>query len=303
MKEKQASFTAMIISYLRAYHSMHETQKIFDDFLAYDMIPNEIRALIEQNISSWKNQFNNSKHTTLSSNKKNIPMSLMQEINNAVSIARYTEDNLEKAVGKGIKQYVILGAGMDTFAFRRLELMEQLEVFEVDHPTTQELKLSRIEELEWSFPAKLHFIPIDFTKEHLVTSLTSSLFYDPKVKSFFSCIGVIPYLTQEEVFIMLRSIADIAPEGSIVVFDYINNDAFIPERLSSETQKSLEFLQNIGEPMKINGFNPSTLAKDLKSLGFRLYENLSPEDIERRYLQRRMGGHDKDGYIACAIVE
>ncbi len=87
---------------------------------------------------------------------------------------------------------------MDTFAFRRPDLMERLEVFEVDHPVTQKFKLHRLAELGWQLPAKLHFIPIDFTKESLKTVLLSSSFYDPTVKSFFSWLGVTSYLTQEE---------------------------------------------------------------------------------------------------------
>ena len=80
------------------------------------------------------------------------------------SRAWYAEDALEKTVSQGVKQYVILGAGMDTFAFRKPEMMEKLEVFEVDHPATQEFKLHRLAELGWKHPAKLHFIPIDFAK-------------------------------------------------------------------------------------------------------------------------------------------
>jgi methyltransferase (TIGR00027 family) len=80
-----------------------------------------------------------------------------------VSRARYTEDTLVEAIRHGVKQYVILGAGMDAFAFRRSDLMEQLRVFEVDHPTTQEYKLRRFAELGWKYTENLHFIPIDFT--------------------------------------------------------------------------------------------------------------------------------------------
>jgi len=125
---------------------------------------------------------------------------------------------------------VILGAGMDTFAFRQPEMMEHLEVFEVDHPATQEFKLHRLAELGWEHPAKLHFIPIDFTKESLVTALGSSSSYDSKATTLFSWLGGIPYLTQEEVFTTLRSITEIAPAGSTIVFDYFDADVFIPEK-------------------------------------------------------------------------
>jgi methyltransferase (TIGR00027 family) len=113
------------------------------------------------------------------------------------------EDTLEKVAGLGVIQYVILVAGLDTFEFRQHEMMKHLEVFEVGNPATQEFKLHRLAELGWEHPAKLHFIPIDFTKEILVTERISSSSYDSKAKSFFSWLGVVSYLTQEEMFAIL----------------------------------------------------------------------------------------------------
>jgi methyltransferase (TIGR00027 family) len=234
MKENQVSFTAMMVAYMRAYHAMNNVDKIFDDFLAYHLIPEEKRTLIEQHLIEHylSEESNNSKHATSLSDQITTSMHFMKAINIVINRARYTEDTLEEAVRQGVKQYVILGAGMDTFAFRRSEMLEKLEVFEVDHPATQKFKLQRLAELEWEHPAKLHFIPIDFTKESLVTALTRSLSYDPNVKSFFSWLGVTPYLTQEEVFATLRSIAEVTPAKSIIVFDYLNTDAFISEKSS-----------------------------------------------------------------------
>jgi methyltransferase (TIGR00027 family) len=307
MKDNQVSFTSLLVAYMRAYHTMHDTQKIFDDFLAYDLIPKEKRELIEQHLiedySDLDTKLNGSKHTT--SLLDNIASSsrFMQGINGVTSRARYTEDILEKIVGQGVKQYVILGAGMDTFAFRRPDLMEYLDVFEIDHPATQEFKLNRLAELGWKHPEKLHFIPVDFTKESLVTALTRSSFYDPNVKSFFSWFGVTPYLTQEEVFATLRSIREIAPTGSTISFDYLDADKFIVEKSSPQMQKILEYLQNIGEQFRMEGFDSSKLAEDLNVLGLSLHENLSPQDIKKCYLQGRIDGCCEYICFACGVVE
>ncbi|MGE5380812.1 MAG: class I SAM-dependent methyltransferase, partial [Methylocystaceae bacterium] len=107
MKETQVSFTALMTACIRAYHAKYGDPKVFDDFLAYSLIPEDKRELIEQI----------------------LPKEALLQATNAVSRARYTEDLLEKAVGEGVKQYVILGAGMDTFAFRRPEIVEQIQVF------------------------------------------------------------------------------------------------------------------------------------------------------------------------------
>ncbi len=307
MKENQASFTAMSVAYMRAYHSIYDAPKIFDDFLAYDLIPEEKRELIEKHLIeqyvTWDQQLKDTENATSLHDRITTSESLMQAINNVISRARYTEDTLEEAFRQGVKQYVILGAGMDTFAFRRPEMMEKLEVFEVDHPATQEFKLNRLTELGWKHPAKLHFIPVDFTKENLVTALTRSSSYDPKIKSFFSWFGVTPYLPQKDVLATLRFISDLAPAGSTLVFDCIDTAAFIPEKLSPQMRELFEYLRKIGEPIKSRGFNPSNLAEDLASLGFQLYEDLSPTDIEGRYLQGRKYGHYEHGHFACAVVD
>jgi methyltransferase (TIGR00027 family) len=301
MKENEASFTAMMTAYMRAYHAMHDTPKIFDDSLAYHLIPEEKLALIEQYLT-WDKQLTDPESAACS-DQSNTFEPLIQTPN-ALSRARYTEDALEEAVSQGVKQYIILGAGLDTFAFRRPEMMELLEVFEVDHPATQEFKLHRLAELGWEHPAKFHYIPVDFTKENLVAALTRSPSYDPMAKGFFSWLGVTYYLTRDDVFATLRSIKDIAPEGSMVIFDYSDADAFIPEKSSPQMQKKLEFFRKIGEPM-ITGFNPSTLAEDIASLGFRLNENLSLVDIKGRYFQGLTDGYfaQEYEYVARAVVE
>ncbi|WP_309505573.1 class I SAM-dependent methyltransferase [Thermaerobacillus caldiproteolyticus] len=215
-----------------------------------------------------------------------------------LSRSRYTEDNLDLAVKQGVEQYVILGAGMDTFAFRRPDLLRQVQVFEVDHPATQTFKRNRLAELGWEIPSHLHFVPVDFTKESLADALKGTL-YDVQTKSFFSWLGVTMYLTRDEVFATLRSIAEIAPEGSAVIFDY-----FVPEEDTPHMKEMREDLRKIGEPMKTT-FDPSTLAFELESLGLRLHENLSPSDIQERYFQSRTDGYYASKHVrfAWAVVE
>lgn len=284
MNENQVSSTALLTACMRAYHSRNAADKIFDDFLAYDLVPEDVLEQIEQ-IS---------------------PDIFFPGTINIVTRARYTEGALEETIREGVKQYVILGAGMDTFAFRRPEMMDCLEVFEVDHPATQNFKILRLSELGWERSEHLHFIPIDFTKENLAAALTRSSDYDPNVKSFFSWLGVTMYLTREEVFQTLRSITDIAPSGSTLVFDYIiDTNEFTHNRQSQQLQESTKYLEKIGEPRKTGGFNSLRVAEDLASLGLNLVENLSPSDIERRYLKECTDKHHTLGYInfACAIIK
>ncbi|GGE07339.1 hypothetical protein GCM10011571_05750 [Marinithermofilum abyssi] len=215
-----------------------------------------------------------------------------------LSRSRYTEDNLDQAVKQGMEQYVILGAGMDTFAFRRPDLLSQVQVFEVDHPATQAFKLNRLAELGWEIPSNLHFVPVDFTQESLADALKGTS-YDLQTKSFFSWLGVTMYLTRNEVFATLRSITDIAPVGSAVIFDY-----FVPEEATPHMKEMQEDLRKIGEPIKTT-FDPSTLAFELESLGLRLHENLSPSDIQERYFQSQTDGYYASKHVrfGWAVVE
>lgn len=103
---------------------------------------------------------------------------------------------LENGMKLGVKQYVILGAGFDTFAFRKSKELNKIKVFEVDHPATQELKLKRIKELGWEIDENIKYVPVDFSKDNLKKSLLDSG-YNPNELSFFSWLGVTYYLRKE----------------------------------------------------------------------------------------------------------
>lgn len=293
MKEDQISLTAIMCAYLRAFHAMNDYPKIFDDFLAYHIIPEERRELIEQGFANAAPLDDAEKTADRVVALKNL-MQVMG-LPNILSRSRYTEDNLEKAIRQGVDQYVILGAGMDTFAFRRPEKLAALKVFEIDHPAMQAFKRSRLAELGWEEPEHLSFVPLNFAKDSLPAALEHTP-YNPQSKSFFSWLGVTMYLTRDEVFATLRSIADIACAGSSVVFDYFHNDAFIPSQVDPHEYEMRKELYQIGEPQK-TGFDPAGLASDIRPLGLRLSEDLSPSDIQKRYFQGR-----SDGYCAAANV-
>ncbi len=306
MDEKRASFTATLMAYYRAYHVMHETPKIFDDFLAHRLVTEEERASIEYQIAESLKLFDPA--CAASCPDRATALRWMMRVALAapsliLARSRYSEDSLENAVRQGVRQYVILGAGMDTFAFRRPDMLEKLQVFEVDHPATQAVKHHRITEAGWEQPAQLHFVPLDFEKESLAEALMRSS-YDSQVPSFFSWLGVTYYLTRDAIFATLRAIADISPPGSMVVFDYMDNDAFVPGRIARRVDMIQKSARQMGEPM-ITGFDPSSLAAELASIGLRVAEDLSPTDIEERYFKGRTDGYHacEHAHYALAVVE
>lgn len=304
MEENQVSQLSLTSAYCRAYHASHDNPKIFNDFLAPHLFTEEEHKLRVQKIMQGIKAFHPERAASFSDQDTALAWFIqnISAVNIIVSRSRYTEDNLDEAVKQGVQQYVVLGAGMDTFAFRRTDIVNQLQVFEIDHPATQAYKRQRIAELGWEKPLNLHFVPVDFTKDNLETALTRCSSYNLKALTFFSWLGVTMYLPHDAVFTTLRTIADIAPTGSSIVFDFFDTDA--RASMSNRAQIGRQIGKQVGEPLK-SFFDPSTLAADIASLGLSLHENLSPSEIERRYFQGRTDHYHaaKNTHFAWAVVE
>ena len=142
---------------------------------------------------------------------------------------RFAEDALAAAVEDGTRQLVVLGAGLDTFAYRSAH-GARLQVFEVDFPATQAWKRERLVAAGIEIPAWVAFVPVDFEHETLAERLVASGF-EPNAPTFFTWLGVVPYLSETAIFATLGWIAGLAG-GAQVVFDYADP----PETLDAETR-------------------------------------------------------------------
>lgn len=294
MQTGEYSKTAMGTAFMRAYHAAQVRPPIFEDLLARRLLtPEEYRASEERHLRAF-HLF----HPDRAALYPDRAGALVWWMANAgapaivLARARYTEDLLEQAVGQGARQYVILGAGMDTFAWRRPDLLAHLEVFEIDHPATQAHKRRRLRSAGLEPPANLNFLPVDFGRDNLAAALRRSP-YDPEAPTFFSWLGVTYYLPRDALLSTWRAISAAAPPGSGVVFDYLDTDAFVPEKVSRRVEIMMEIVSRVGEPM-ITGLAPGALDGDLAREGLRLRENLNPEAIQERFFQGRA-----DGYHAC----
>jgi methyltransferase (TIGR00027 family) len=305
MEANQVSLTAMGTAFMRAYHATHDHPKIFDDFLASHLITAEERQASEERHLKAFHLFDPARAASCP-DRASALASWMQSAAAPpiiLSRARYAEDNLQKAVNQQeVRQYVILGAGMDTFALRRPDLLMRLQVFEVDHPATQAHKRQRLREVDREPPAQLHFIPVDFNQDNLAAALRRSS-YDPRAPSFFSWLGVTYYLRRDAAFATLRAIVEVAPAGSTVIFDYLDNDAFDSAKAARRVQFMMEIVRRVGEPM-LTGFEPSTLSADLARLGLHLHEDLDPSDIQIRFFEGRPDGYyaSEHAHFATAVV-
>ncbi len=199
--------------------------------------------------------------------------------------SRYVEDRLGEAVAHGVTQYVVLGAGLDTFAYRNP--FPALRVFEVDFPATQAWKRALLDEAAIALPAGLVFVPLDFEHKTLAEGLAEAGF-DPRQAAFFGWLGVVPYLTLDAFRATLDTIAQL-PAGTAVGFDY----ALAPETLSPLGRNAFDALAGrvaaAGEPFRLF-FTPETLEAELRRAGFQRFEQLDYTQLNERYFKGRADG-------------
>ena len=195
--------------------------------------------------------------------------------------ARFAEDALAAAVAKGVRQLVLLGAGLDTFAYRNPHQDAGLVVFEVDHPATQTWKRARLTDAGVSAPPGLAFAPVDFERTSLAEGLAEAGF-DPARPAFFIWAGVVPYLTREAVFATLGLIAAL-PGGAEVVFDYGDPPATLSPQQRATQQLRAASVARLGEPW-LTYFEPEELAAALSELGFATIEDLGLPEIGRAHV-------------------
>jgi methyltransferase (TIGR00027 family) len=252
---------------MRAAHQIFDNPKVFEDPIAFSIIG----AQGVSNIRSEKRKFESRIHKYLRAI--------------VVARSRFVEDELSEAINRGIRQYVILGAGLDTFAYRNPHPSVGLRVFEVDFPSTQEWKRQQLDAANISIPESLAFTPIDFENQALADQLVEAGFRTDEL-SFFSWLGVTMYLSRETMMKTMEYISSFTSPGSGIVFDYVippSSQRFLRRlvfRLLSNKVRSF------GEPWQ-TFYDPNSLIKDLKAVGFTQVEDIGPEEINARYFKDR----------------
>jgi methyltransferase (TIGR00027 family) len=270
VEEFRPSSTAQRVAMKRAAHQLLDDPKVFDDPLALHMVGKEHASALRADPRQFE-------ATALSPYLRAF----------VAARSRYAEDELALGVRRGVCQYVILGAGLDTFAYRNPHPHGLLHVFEVDHPTTQTWKRARLKEAGIPLPNDLTFAPVDFETQTLSERLVGAG-YDSGKCTFFSWLGVTEYLTTEAVMTTLRFIAS-APVGSGVVFDYVLSPSLLTPVQRSRFDAIAQRVASAGEPWQ-TFFDPGLLAMDLRAMGFGYSEDNGPEEINARYFDGRKDG-------------
>jgi methyltransferase (TIGR00027 family) len=266
LAEGRASRTAQGTANLRAAHQLVDDPRIFDDPLALRIIGPRWEAAVRARAGQG-------------------PMAAFRPF--AAVRSRYAEDELGRAVERGIRQYVVLGAGLDTFAYRSPYPGARLRVFEVDHPATQAWKRDRLHEAGIAIPASLTFAAIDFEKLTLGAGLQQAGF-NASEPAFFSMLGVVIYLTRDAVMDTLKFVTSLPP-GTEIVFDYAIPPSALSESDRATHDDAARRVASGGEPW-LTYLEPPTLTRELTALGFTRVEDLGPDEIHERFFKGRADG-------------
>jgi methyltransferase (TIGR00027 family) len=266
MIEARPSRTALRVAMRRAAHQLFDNPKVLDDPIAMPIIgPLAAEKLKAESPDAF--------------GKYGLGIRAFM-----IARSRYAEDALARALQRGATQNVILGAGLDTFAYRNPYTESALRVFEVDFPATQEWKRRNLQEARIAIPASVTYAPVDFEHQTLDDGLQLAGF-DVSRSTFFSWLGVTMYLTDDAIMSTFRLIASTPPGGG-VAFDY----AVPIESLSWMGRMAMRMMMQrvaaAGEPFR-TFFEPAELAARLQGMGFHGIEDLGAEEINARYFRDR----------------
>jgi methyltransferase (TIGR00027 family) len=265
LERARASRTAVGVAIRRASHQLRDSPLVLRDPVAIPILGETYAKPLNAAVTAFDDPFSRGMRAFL------------------VARSRYAEDNLQRSVAQGVRQYVLLGAGLDTFAYRNNHA--GLRVFEVDHPATQAWKRELLARSQIAIPPSLTFVPVDFEVQSLAEQLRVQGF-DPNAPACFAWLGVVPYLTLSAFRSTLAYIAE-RPPGSGVTFDYGQPRAAIPrlERIAHDALAAR--VGQIGEPFQLF-FTPLDIAGELSS--FRSIEDLGSAEMTARYFAGRSDG-------------
>ncbi|MBP7880784.1 class I SAM-dependent methyltransferase [Acinetobacter sp. NIPH 1852] len=272
MKDGQSSRTAEAAAALRANHFQNAENPVFADPFAFELTSKGWQKLLT---------------TTPTVKMMNSPVfnrTLGLLTGQVVGRSRYAEDQLYAAIDRGVQQYVLVGAGLDSFILRQAQYYPALKIFEVDHPDTQTAKQKKLKEFG-DIPTNVEFVAIDFEKESIADALTRSSFQQEQA-AFFSWLGTTHYLEPQTTLNTLASIAIIAAEGSEVVLDYSIDYRQLQgiERLGSLFVS--QFTGFLKEPLR-GQFRTKTLHQAVEKMGYDVVEDLSGDGLSERYFHNR----------------
>ncbi len=262
MTKKQPDNTALRTALWRALHVLTDDKPyIIEDKIGFDLIKPE---------QGWQERPD-----------MKFTKSLRASI---VARARFIEDIAKEQIAKGVKQYVLLGAGLDSFAQRNTAISSQIDIYEIDQPDTLNWKQEKLIENGYKIPNNLHFVPVNFETSSWSEELTNNGF-DIKQTTFVSCTGVTLYLTKEAITDTLKKLTSLASGSTIAISFYLPI-----EQLEGEDKNLMEMsikgAAASGTPF-VSFFTFEEISKLAERIGMKEIQTVSTKDMTDRYFKNR----------------
>ena len=265
------SHTARRVALRRAAHQLLDDPRVLDDPVALAILGPETAAALRQDPARFEG---------------GPLLSRLRAF--VVARARFAEDRLAQLRALGVDQYIVLGAGLDTFAYRNPAPELPLRIWEVDHPATQAWKRQLLDAAQIGVPRNLTFVPVNFERDTLASELSGAGF-DAGKGAMVSWLGVTPYLTNDAVLETLAYLAMVTRPRGGVAFDYAPDPARMTEMQRLAYERLAERVAAAGEPF-LSHFDPEELVLILRGLGFRVAQDVSAESLNARYFHGRSDG-------------
>ena len=281
MQDLVASQTALATALMRALHTRADPQPLIHDPWGDRLVPEAVIEAIRQRVLAASASEPGEASSVDARAFVDRFLRASPAYASVILRSRYTEDALHAAVARGVRQYVMIGAGFDSYALRRPSVASDVTVYEIDHPATQALKRRQLADCKVALPASLHFLAADLARESLGDVLSRSPFRCDQ-PAFFSWLGVTMYLTRDANLASLRAIAQCGAPGSELVFTYLDQAVFQQQSLPATFRELQRAVSSLGEPF-LSGFDPSALSGDLRNVGFELEEDLEDMALVERY--------------------
>jgi len=258
MEKNKSSATSLAVASLRAVHQVLDGEpKLLYDPVILQLLGPDFKERLRQDPSPFRSP---------------VSIGLRSHV---LLRSRFAEDCLAAACQRGVHQYILLGAGLDTYAWRQAPELEKLRIFEMDHPATQQQKRQMLDRAGLETPGNLFFTPIDFEHSTIAEALSGQPF-DPALPCFISLLGVLVYLSMEAIDAVFDWMISL-PAGSEMVLTFTQKREYHP--LSERAAE-------LGEPWQ-TFFTPEELKKKLIARGFSCVRVLEPEDACRKYYSGR----------------
>lgn len=271
--------TALVCAFSRAFHSLNNEVKIYDDSMARRLLTDAEYSQISESMSQGIAFFNPSFHGAKAEGLRWIVDNQLSP--SVLARSAYAEKCLAVAVGIGAEQYLILAAGYDTFAYRQPAWGSGVQIFEIDHPATAEDKQKRLRQASLQVPKNVHFIEADFMNDEWQFALTNSKAFHTEKISFCTLLGVTYYLSKPTFVNLIRVLGSIVPKGSSVVFDY-PDDACHTSKAGERAQKQAMLAKAAGEEM-LSCYSYKEIERLLSDSEFAVYEHLTPQEMTDQY--------------------